>query len=57
MVGQGSSSVGKHLAYNDVDAVDWGDLVDTPLEFSIASHILSGMSSILEEKKKKMSVH
>ena len=56
MVEQGSLIVGKRLVYSDLDIANLEDLVDTPLEFPMESHIQSRPSSI-QGKKKKMFAH
>jgi hypothetical protein len=53
MVGEGSSSGAKCLAYHDLDSLDWNDIVATPMEIATASNTQSAPSSTSEGKKKK----
>jgi hypothetical protein len=55
MIWQGSLSVEKCPTYHDLNTPNWKDLVDTPLELFVASHISSELSSTSNGKKKKMS--
>jgi hypothetical protein len=38
MAGEGSSSSRKRLAYHDLDASDWDDVVATPMEIPTSSN-------------------
>jgi hypothetical protein len=53
MVGEGSSSGGKRLAFHDLDASNWDNVVATPMEIPKSSNMQSAPSSTLEGKKKK----
>jgi hypothetical protein len=53
MAGERSCSVGKRLAYHNLDAFDWDNVVATPLEIPVSSNTQSGPSSTSEGKKKK----
>jgi predicted HNH restriction endonuclease len=53
MAGEGSSSGRKRLAYHDLDASDWDDVVATPMEIATSSNTQSAPSSTSEGKKKK----
>jgi hypothetical protein len=48
-----SSSGGKRLAYHDLDASDWDDVVATPMEIPTSSNTQLMPSSFSERKKKK----
>jgi hypothetical protein len=53
MAGEGSSSGRKCLAYHDLDASDWDDVIATPMEIPTSLNTQSVSSSTLEGKKKK----
>jgi hypothetical protein len=53
MAREESSSGGKGLAYHDLDASNWDDVVATPMEIPTSSNTQSAPSSTSEGKKKK----
>jgi hypothetical protein len=53
MVGEGSFSAGKRLAYYDLDAFNWYNMIATPLEIPASLNTQLGQSSTSKGKKKK----